>query len=49
MSDDIGMNDQQDQVNNLPVFEKKQLLDMLDLQSPLFHMDTMLDTCLEKS
>jgi len=49
MSDDIVMSDQQDQDNNLLVFEKKQLLDMLDLQSLLFHMDTMLDTCLEKS
>ena len=35
MSDDIGMNAQQYQDNNLPVFEKKQLLDVLDLQSPL--------------
>jgi len=49
MSDDIRMSDQQDQDNNLPVFEKKQLQDVLDLQSTLFHMDTMLDTCLEKS
>ena len=31
MSDDIGMNTQQYQDNNLPVFEKKQLLDVLDL------------------
>ena len=46
MSDDIGMNAQQYQYNNLPIF--KQLLDVLDLQSPLFHMDTMLYTCLEK-
>ena len=48
MSDDIGMNGQQDLDNNLPVLERKQLLDMLDLQIPLFPMDTMLDTCLEK-
>ena len=49
MSDDIGMSGLQDQDNNLPVFEKRQQQCVLDPQNLQFHMDTMLDTYLEKS
>ena len=49
MSDDIRMSGLQDQDNNLPASEKRQQQSMLDPQNLQFHMDTMLDTYLEKS